>query len=98
MVRGQLHLELRDDKRIQRSCLGLSLLGFRVFAGRLRLSRRRMRRYRRAREGCEHAYTAGVISSRGLQAGCAAALATTAHVDSRVWRALELMRRPALDV
>lgn len=94
-VRDHLGLQLRDDRRIQRSAFGLPFLGFRVFPGTLRLSRRRMARYRAARRRWEQAYLAGDIDALGLQAGYAAALATTAHVDSAAFRREDLRRRPA---
>ena len=96
-VRERLGLQLRDDGRIQRSALGLPFLGFRVFPGTLRLSRRRMARYRAARRRWERAYLAGDIDALGLQAGYASAFATTAHVDSAAFRREELRRRPAPD-
>ena len=93
----RLKLELRDERRIQRSALGVPFLGYRVYAGTLRLSRRRMQRYRSARRQWEQAYENGRLDGLGLQAGYASALAITAHVDSRGFRQQELVRRPPLD-
>ena len=96
-LRTELRLQLRDPGRIQRSAQGLSFVGFRIFPGTLRLSRRRMTRYRRRRRHWERAYLNGRIDALALQAGYAAALAITAHVDSRAFRRAELLRRPAPD-
>lgn len=96
LVATALHLELRPAQ-IQRSARGVSFLGFRVLAGTLRLSRRRRRRYARARQRLEVAHRAGHINALGLQAGYDAALAIIAHADARGFRAAELRLRPPLD-
>ena len=96
-VRQHLGLTLRDDYRLQRSQMGLSFVGFRIFAGTIRLSRRRAERYRRARRRWEEAFARGAIDARTLQAGYASALAITAHADSHGYRQLDLLRRPAPD-
>ena len=93
----RLKLQLRDGGVLQRSELGLAFVGFRIYPGTIRLSRRRMERYRRARKQWELAYARGLLDARGLQAGYASALAITAHVDSAAWRKQELLRRPAPD-
>lgn len=94
----RLGLTLRPDYRLQRSQQGLSFVGFRIFAGTIRLSRRRAERYRRARRRWEDAYLRGAIDARTLQAGYASALAITALADSRAYRKLDLARRPPPDV
>jgi hypothetical protein len=93
----RLNLEVKQPVQIQRSACGLSFLGFRVFAGSLRLSRRRRRRHARARQRWEHAYALGRIDARALQAGYGAALAITAHADARSWRREQLRRAPEVD-
>lgn len=96
-IRGrlaELGLEIRGEGLIQRSACGLSFLGFRIFAGALRLSRRRRRRYARGRRAIEAAYGRGEIGEDGLQAGIDAVLAITAHADAAAWRREELRRRP----
>ncbi|MCB9701890.1 MAG: HRDC domain-containing protein [Myxococcales bacterium] len=96
-IRGriaELGLEIRGEGLIQRSACGLSFLGYRVFAGGLRLSRRRRRRYARGRRALEAAYGRGEIDAEGLQVGFDAVLAITAHADAAAWRREELPRRP----
>jgi len=83
--------------RVQRSAHGLGFLGFRIYPGCLRLSRRRRSRYRAARRLWEKAYAWGRIDARALQAGYAAAFAIAAHAESTHWRRRELARNPALD-
>lgn len=90
-------LALKPHARIGRSSQGLLFVGFRILPGALRLSLRRRRRYVAARGRWEAAFAAGRIDGRGLQAGCAAALAITAHADATAWRRAELLRRPPLD-
>lgn len=97
-ARSRLALTLRGDRRIQRSAQGVSFLGFRVFAGTLKMSRRRRVRYHGARTRWERAYLEGQVDGAGLQAGYAAALAVTAHAHSLGWRRRQLQRHPALDV
>ena len=93
-----LKLEVRESGGIRRSAQGLSFVGFRVYPGTLRLSRRRAMRYRRCWAYWERAYQACRIDARELQAGYAAALAITAHADSRAFRQAEQRRRDTLDV
>lgn len=97
-VGERLALVLRGPGIVQRSERGLSFLGYRVFPGTLRLSRRRRQRYRLARQRWEAAYRDGVVDARGLQAGYAAALAITAHADAASFRREDLRRRPPLCV
>ncbi|MCH9688419.1 MAG: reverse transcriptase/maturase family protein [Deltaproteobacteria bacterium] len=93
---SSLRLELKPGQ-IQRSERGVSFLGFGILPGMIRLSRRRRRRYVRARRGIEAAYRAGLVDGNALQAGYAATLVTTAHADARRWRAEQLRREPAVD-
>ncbi len=65
--------------------------------GRLLLSRRRKRRYTECRRDWEEAYCNGLIDSRTLQVGYAAAQAITAHADAVAWRREQLRRRPLAD-
>ncbi len=91
-VEGPLALKLHDNAYVQRSNAGLSFLGFRIFPGALRLSRRRKDRYRRARSEWESAYAQGLISSAQLQQGYASAAAIIMHADAQAWRTKELSR------
>lgn len=91
-----LRLTLKPAQ-IQRSERGLSFLGFRVFPGTLRLSKRRRRRYAAARRRLERDHAAGALDGLALQAGFDAALAITTHADARGWRRAELRCRPAVD-
>ena len=93
-----LGLTLKDNAFVQRSRAGLSFLGFRIYPGVLKLSRRRQRRYREARARWERAYWAGELDAAGLQRGYASALAMTAHADARGFRQADLQRREAPEV
>ena len=97
-ARERLGLSLHADPRIQRSAFGLPFLGFRIRPGALCLSRRRMRRYRKARRRWEGAYLAGKIDALSLQAGYAAVYAVTAHAAATRFRQQDLERRPSPDV
>lgn len=90
-------LELKQSAQIGRSALGLPFLGFRVFAGKLRLSLRRRRRYRTARTKWEGAFARGEVGAMELQAGYSAALAITAHAGASAFRAADLGRRSPVD-
>lgn len=92
-----LRLEIKPGWQPQRSERGVTLCGFRVNPGSLRLSQRRRRRYRQARQRWEGHYTAGRIDVSGLQAGYASVLAVTVGADSAAWRRRELDRRPPVE-
>ena len=47
-----------------------------------------------ARLVLEASFVRGAIDARGLQAGCSAALAITAHADAVAWRREQLRGRP----
>jgi hypothetical protein len=87
-----LRLQLKDSVQLQPSERGLSLCGFRISRGALRLSGRRRRRYAEARRRWERAFAAGAIDAAGLQRGYAAALAVTAHAAAATWRREQLAR------
>jgi len=94
---GQRHARRGPSRAAARStALGeVSLVGFRVLPGALRLSLRRKRRFAAARAAWESAFARGAVDGLGLQRGYASALAITAHADAIGWRAAELGRRPA---
>ncbi|MEQ1549437.1 MAG: RNA-directed DNA polymerase, partial [Chakrabartia sp.] len=90
----RLGLEIKQPQQIDRSEQGLSFCGYRIFPGRLLLSRRRKRHYIEYRNKWEVAYRKGSINSLGLQAGYASALAITVHADAASWRREQLQRNP----
>jgi len=92
----RLGLELHEAQP-QRSSGGLSLCGFRIRPHSLRLSPRRRKRYRRARQRWEQAFRAGCIDARCLQRGFEAALATVQWADSGAFRHADLVLRPAVE-
>jgi len=94
----RLQLEIKPTWQLQRSSRGLTLCGFRIYPGRLRLSARRRRRYRQARKRWELAYGEGKIGAIELQAGYSSALAITKGADAVGWRRRELAARPSVDV
>ena len=96
-IRTNLRLQVHENGPIQRSAMGLSFLGFRVFPNVLHLTRRRRRRYSRARRQWEAAYQAGIIDSSGLQRGYDAVLAITAHADASGFRRRDLERFPPVE-
>jgi RNA-directed DNA polymerase len=89
-----LALQVKEPPQIGRSTLGLSLCGYRILPGCLRLSRRRKDRYSACRGHWEDAYAAGLIDGLTLQAGYAGALAITLHADAAAWRREHLRRVP----
>lgn len=90
-------LTVKPGARIARSDQGLSFVGFRVFAGTLRLLLRRKRRYTAARGRWESRFARGDIDASMLQAGYASALAITHDADATGWRRAQLKRRPPVD-
>lgn len=93
-AKERLLLDIKTPIQLGRSRDGLSLCGYRIFPGRLLLSRRRKRRYAECRQQWEDAYLAGSIDACTLQAGYATAQAITAHADAAAWRREQLRRRP----
>lgn len=94
---SRLRLDLHDRVQVNRSSLGLSICGFRVLPGRIRLTQRRRRLYAAARARWERRFEEGTIDAQKLQSGYAAALGMTLHADSQAWRRNQLARKPALE-
>jgi hypothetical protein len=82
----RLLLTAKEPSQLNRSARGVTICGYRVRPGTIRLSQRRRRRYLEARRRCEADYLAGRIDAVGLQHAHDAALAITAHADARSWR------------
>ena len=85
-IRQALALEPKAEPVINRSGSGVTLCGFRVFPGTVRLTPRRKRRYLESRRHWEGAWRRGDISERQLQRGYAAAHAITLPADASRWR------------
>ena len=98
LCRAVLRLEVKANTQVQRSRLGMLFCGFRVYPGTLKLSRRRMRRYRVGRERIERKYLAGEFSGKELVERYAAVHATTVHAAASAFRAEDLRQRPPVDV
>ena len=92
-----LGLTLHDDAYVQGSTRGLSFLGFRVYPGRLHLSKRRRARFRAARRAWETAHTLRLIDAEQLQRGMDSALAIVQHADARSFLREEWLRRPPVE-
>jgi hypothetical protein len=82
----QLLLTAKEPVAMNRSDRGVTVCGFRVRPGTIRLSQCRRRRYLDARRRCEADYRAGRIDAGELQRAYDAAHAITAHADARAWR------------
>jgi RNA-directed DNA polymerase len=80
-----LALTAKAPVQINRSVRGITVCGFRVLPGSIRLGRRRKRRYLESRRRCEAAYRAGTLDAAQLQRAHDAALAITAHAETRAW-------------
>ena len=93
----RLRLSLKPSAQIRRSADGVALCGFRIRRGTLLLSRRRCRRFTRARRRWERAFLEGVIDADGLQRAMASAIAVTLHADATTFRRRVLSRTPGPD-
>src|SRR5262249_13964528 len=82
----QLLLTAREPVAMNRSERGVTVCGFRVRPGTIRLSQRRRRRDLDARRRGAADYQAGRIDALRLQRAYDAAHAITAHADARAWR------------
>jgi hypothetical protein len=72
---AELDLRIKDDYQLNRTANGIPFLGYRVFAGRLRLRPASLRRLRRKFRLYERLYRAGVWDERQLQEHAGALLA-----------------------
>lgn len=81
-----LRLSLREPGEINRSNHGVTLCGYRIYAGTIRLAASRRRRFRRTQQKWEQLWLAGRLTPEQLQSGYSAALAITLHADSLEWR------------
>ncbi len=93
-LRNELKLEAKPNRQINRSSGGVTLCGFRVFPGTIRLAQSRMRRFRHGKRKWERRWLAGEISSRELQRGYDAVHAITLHADADQWRRQLAMDSP----
>jgi RNA-directed DNA polymerase len=84
-LQGELHLAVNDPVPIQRSARGVTLCGYRVYPGTIRLARSRRQRFARAKHRWESRYLRGEIDGQQLQRGLDVALAIVAHADSTCW-------------
>jgi hypothetical protein len=95
-LEGCLSLTAKQPVQINRSARGVTVCGYRVLPGTLRLSQRRRRRYLGALRSSEAAYLSGRLDELGLQRACDAALAITAHADAVPWRRARRAAQPGL--
>jgi hypothetical protein len=82
----RLLLSAKETVQINRSERGVTICGYRVRPGTIRLSQRRRRRYLDVRRRWERDYLARRIDACSLQRGHDTAYAITAHADARAWR------------
>ncbi|MEQ9502707.1 MAG: RNA-directed DNA polymerase [Deltaproteobacteria bacterium] len=97
LLQEVLDLRPKGPGFVQRSHAGLSFLGFRIYPGVLKLSRRRMRRYARSRRAWEALYREGVLDALALQRAYDAAFAITAHAEASGFRRADLERAPTAE-
>ncbi len=95
-LESRLSLTAKQPVQVNRSVRGVTVCGYRVLPGALRLSQRRRRRYLAALRAMEAAYRSGRLDALGLQRASAAALAITAHADAAPWRRARQAARPGM--
>ncbi len=83
--------------QINRSKSGVTYCGFRILPGKIKLFRRKCRRYTAMRSKWENAYMSGFIDKNKLQSAYASVYSITAHTHSSEWRKKQLHRYPAPD-
>ena len=79
----RLSLGIKRGGFVNRSGQGCEFLGYRVFPGRMRLSRRAARRLRAKTRALEHAYARGELTESELQQRVTAVFSFAAGTDSR---------------
>jgi retron-type reverse transcriptase len=89
-------LQLKANPHLNRSALGLTYCGFRIFPGIIKLTIRKQRRYRLLRNRYETAWQADTISERALQSAYDSVLAVTRLAKSKVWRQRDLQLHPSM--
>lgn len=82
----RLLLAAKEPSQVNGSARGVTVCGFRVRPGTIRLSQRRRRRYIQARRRCEEDYRAVRIDALQFQQAHDTAHAITMHADARAWR------------
>jgi RNA-directed DNA polymerase len=87
-----LRLTVKDGVQVNRSSRGVTVCGYRVYPGTIRLAPSRRRRYRVVKRRWETLFHRGDIDARELQRGIDAAVGITAHADAAAWRRRELDR------
>lgn len=93
-VAEHLSLTVKDDSQVNRSRVGVTFGGYRVFPSGLRLSSRRRRLYTKARAKWEQAFLSGGVGLGGLQMAFDSALSLTIHAHAASWRRHQLDRTP----
>ena len=96
-LKRNLELTAKAPVQINRCARGITVCGFRILPGSIHLGRRRKRRYLEARRRCEVAYQAGTIDAAQLQRAHDAALAITAHAETRAWFLARASERSGVD-
>ena len=81
-----LRLTAQPLDRVNRSSFGVTFVGFRMFAGTIRLAASRRRRFLFVKRKWECEWLAGRIDAMQLQRGYDAAHAITLHADAEKWR------------
>lgn len=85
-LRDALRLSLHPAVLINRTACGFDFLGFRVFPGRIRLSRRSRRRFAEKLRRCEHLHVADALSEAALARHVEPLVAFTRHADAGALR------------
>lgn len=93
----ELRLAAKNPPHINRSSGGVTVCGYRVFSGTIRLARSRRLRFAAAVRRWESLYQRGHIDAGELQRGVSAAVAITAHADAAAWRRRWLEKRSERD-
>lgn len=96
-LQQRLSLDIRPSTHVNRTMRGISMCGYRVFPGTMRLSRRRRKLYRLGRRKWEAQFQAGGMDALELQSAYAATLGITLHAEATAWRRGDLKRHPPLD-
>jgi RNA-directed DNA polymerase len=91
-------LTIKENYQVNKSHVGVTFCGFRVLPDKLKLTKRRKRRYRDCRKKWEKAYLSGLIGDIKLQLAFASVNSICLHADSTEWRRNQLKRVPSPDV
>jgi RNA-directed DNA polymerase len=96
-AREKLLLKVKDNIQVQKSRMGLTFCGFRIFPGSLRLTIRKKQRYAMRRKHWETLFAKGIIEADRLQKAYDSVKGVLIHASARGWMQKQAALHPSPD-